>query len=44
MAKGDYQVTPGTFEEITLKELQENMKIVLEKLDEINKKLDAKAF
>ncbi len=33
----------GTSEELALKELQEDMKKVLEKLDEIEKKLDAMA-
>lgn len=37
-------VQHGTLEEIALKELQEDMKKVLAKLDEIEKKLDARAF
>ncbi len=44
MAKGDYQITPGTFEENALKQLVGDMKKVLEKLDEISKKLDQRAF
>lgn len=37
-------VQHGTSEELALKELQADMKTVLEKLNEIEKKLDARAY